>query len=278
METPNFTQKVYTEDRLEELFLKLPVALRVAWRVKTDEMDIVDAVKSVEDVLNRRAVAKEKVFTRIHLIENTEIQKEVRGVIHEIETTFGNGDYFLGNGSVAHVYEMPYSKHVCVKYLVHPDMMREHGNNFSDECSYLSDMHRFTVGGIRVPDVFFDHMSDFGSCFGMEKIDGYSLNIIMEGRIKTEEVAQLIRKQDVNDVVSRMREFIDRMHKEKKIVHRDLSPRNIMVDKNGNWYVIDFGRSRRIEIGDSSTDMAEETDMASAENAVREAFKKILTK
>lgn len=270
--------EVHTEERLEALLLKLPAELRTSWRGITDDMELPEAIQSVEAILAKREIAKEKIFTRIHDIENPEIQNEVRTVIRSIETTFGDGHYFLGNGSVAHVYEMPYSSHVCVKYLVHPEMMREHGNNFSDECSFLSEMHRFEVEGIRVPDVFFEHMSDFGSCFGMEKIDGHSLNIIMEGRSGTEEIADIIRTQDVKDVVARMRGFVDRMHKEKKIVHRDFSPRNIMVDRSGNWYVIDFGRARRIEIGDSSTDFAEETDMASAENAVRECFKKLLTK
>jgi tRNA A-37 threonylcarbamoyl transferase component Bud32 len=72
-----------------------------------------------------------------------------------------------------------------------------------------------------------------------------------------------------------MRNFITKMHTEKKLVHRDLTARNIMIDRDGNWYVIDFGRARPIEIGDDSTDMSEASDVPTAEGAIRALFAKI---
>ena len=170
---------------------------------------------------------------------------------------------------------MPYAPHVCVKYLVDPEKAREHGNNFREEKDYLEDLHGFEVDGIRVPDVYFYHMSEFGTCFGMENIDGKSLDRIMENP-EAVDFLDVIRSQKQEDVIARMRNFVLQMHSKKKIVHRDFSPRNVMVDREGNWYVIDFGRAKRIEIGDSSTDVSENTDLASAENAIRQLYAKIV--
>ncbi len=114
-------------------------------------------------------------------------------------------------------------------------------------------------------------MSGFGTCFGMEKIDGNSLNIIME-KPDTIDFLDVIKNQNMLEVIGKMKKFIIQMHKEKKIVHRDLTPRNIMVDRKGNWYVIDFGKGKRIEIGDDSTEGSERTDVSTVENSIRQLY------
>jgi tRNA A-37 threonylcarbamoyl transferase component Bud32 len=86
----------------------------------------------------------------------------------------------------------------------------------------------------------------------------------------------VITSQKQEDVIRRMKNFIKEMHAQKKMVHRDLSPRNIMVDRGGNWYVIDYGRARRIEIGDDTTDVSESSDIAGAENAIRQLYAKLV--
>lgn len=266
-----------TEDKereLSTLLMKLPTELRVKWQKKADNLEIDQAINLIRNVIRDRMEAKEKVFTEIHDIENLELKEEVRHVVHVIETTFGDANFFVGNGSVAEVYHMPYAPHVCVKYLVRPDIAREHGNNFREEMGYLDDMYRFSVEGVRVPDVYFYHMSDFGTCFGMENIDGLSLDKIIE-KPESVDFMDVIASQNKEEVVQRITRFVEEMHKEKKIVHRDFTPRNIMVDRQGNWYVIDFGRARRIEIGDDSTDISEKTDIASAQNAIRQLYEVI---
>lgn len=259
------------EKELAFLLAKLPAELRGQWERKADELDLDGAITLIKSVIAARHEVKEKIFTDIENIENPELKEEVRSVVHAIENTFGDANFFVGNGSVAEVYHMPYAPHVCVKYLVHPDIAREHGNNFRDEKGYLEDMHRYMVEGVRVPDVYFYHMSDFGTCFGMENIDGLSLDRIIE-KPETVDFLDVIRSQKQEEVVGRIGKFITSMHRDRKIVHRDLSPRNIMIDREGNWFIIDFGRAKRIEIGDDSTDISEKTDLASAENAIRQLY------
>lgn len=262
------------EKELAGLLAKLPQELRKKWELKSDELPLEEAISLVRDVIAKRVEAKERIFTEIHTIENPELQKEIRSVVSTIEKTFGDANFFVGNGSVAEVYHMPYAPHVCVKYLVSPAAAREHGNNFREEVGYLDDLHGFQIEGVRVPNAYFYHMSDFGTCFGMENIDGLSLDRVID-KLDTVDFLEVIKSQKKEDVIFKIRAFISAMHAEKKIVHRDLSPRNIMVDREGRWYIIDFGRAKRIEIGDQSTDMSETTDLASAENAIRQLYEKI---
>jgi tRNA A-37 threonylcarbamoyl transferase component Bud32 len=274
---PIYSEEEIKERELELLLHKLPPILLDEWREKVEAYDSFDdGIALVRDFLAKRSEAKEKIFTTIGDIEDPSLQEEVRRAVHTVETTFGSPDLFVGNGSVAEVYFIPQAPHVCVKYLVNPDMAREHGNNFREESQYLSSMHNFSVDGIRTPKYLFYHSSDFGTCFGMEKIEGRSINLITKNPEDFPYI-NVLKKQNQEDVLRRMRNFITQMHQEKKIVHRDLTDRNIMVDKEGNWYVIDFGRARPIEIGDDSTDLSEASDFPSAEGAIRALFAKLKT-
>jgi tRNA A-37 threonylcarbamoyl transferase component Bud32 len=265
---------VRSEEDVARLFATLPKELRVRWEEEVESLDTEEAYAFVKSLIERRQEAKEKVFTKIASILSPEVKEEVRSVVKAIEGTFGDSNYFVGNGSVAEVYEMPYASHVCVKYLVNPSMAREHGNSFQEEVGYMEDLDGFEVEGIRVPSVYFYHSSDFGTCFGMEKIKGASLNLIIENPDKYPFVEH-IKKQDMKEVIRRYKAFVVAMHEEKKLVHRDITPRNMMVDEEGNWYLIDFGRAKKIEIGDDSTDRFEGVDIASVESAVRELYAKI---
>lgn len=263
---------------LDNLLDSLPQELKKLWKQKIGdpvaEDDIDEAIVTIENVLLKRKEAKETLFTSINEIKDEELKEEVRTAIQQVERSFGNPALFVGNGSVAEVYYLPQAPHVCVKYLVNPDKAREHGNNFREESEHLHNMRGLTVEDVRVPDLFFYHMSNFGTCFGMEKIEGKSINLITENP-ECIDYLSVLQAQDMNDVLRRMKKFISKMHSEKKLVHRDLTARNIMVDKNGKWYVIDFGRAKKIEIGDSSTEVSENADYGSAEGAIRALFAKI---
>ena len=100
------------EDELQALLAHAPDGLRDKWISESDEMEIDDALRFARDKIEKRKSAEE-VLTRIHEIKNKEIKEEVRSVVGDIARTFGNGDFFVGNGTVAEVYEMPHSEHVC---------------------------------------------------------------------------------------------------------------------------------------------------------------------
>lgn len=269
------TQEISSEQQREKLLHLLPKELRERWEKETEELNDIEAIKILRTVLLSRKEVKEKIFTNIYNIKSEEIKKEVRLVLENIERTFGDTNYFLGNGSVAEIYEMPCSPHICTKYLVNPKRMMEHGNNFREESDHLEEMHDFEVEGIRVPELYFYHMSDFGTCFGMEKIFGKSLNVIIE---KPEDCPFIneIKKLDSKEVLRKFKLFVEKMHSERKIVHHDLDERNIMIDENLNWFVIDFGRAKRLEIGgDDIHQTQQDVDTAQVESSIKTFFKKL---
>ncbi len=260
------------EKELEIILATLPKDLAEPLRIKTEEFDDLDeALELVRDFITKRNVVKEKIFTKIHEIENAEIRDEVREVVRHIGDTFGSSEHFLGEGQIGKVYRTSYAPHVCVKYIIESNMLERHGNTLSQEIQYLEDLEGFSVEGIRVPMVYFEHVSDNIACYGMETIEGQSLDRIIADPHGCE-FLDVLKKQDMKDVIRRMKLFIQKLHEEMKIVHRDLATRNIMISNTGEWYVIDFGKAKRIEIGDSSTEMSEATDSPSAENAIRKLF------
>jgi tRNA A-37 threonylcarbamoyl transferase component Bud32 len=260
------------EQELESMLKSLPQELSETWRRKVEELDSFDeGIALVRNFNLERSSVKEKIFTKIHTIHNEQVKEEVRELIRNIGSNFGNPDNFLGEGTVGKVYRTSYAPHVCVKYITESNMLEKHGNTMHQEIQYLDDLDNFSVEGIRVPQVYFEHMSDHITCFGMETIDGKSIDQII-ARPDDCDFIEEIKKQDMKEVLRRMKLFIERMHEEIKIVHRDFATRNIMVDRQGNWYVIDFGKAKRIEIGDTSTDMSQATDFPSAENAIRKLF------
>lgn len=266
-----FKENQVEEQDLENLLNTLPVELKKRITEETDDMDLAEALRHVSDFIEKRNHAKDRIFTHIHEIKNPEIQAEVLAVAQQIENNFGNSDYFLGGGTVGKVYRTPYAPHVCVKYIFDTNMQVRHGNTMRDEIGYLEDLDGFTVEGVKVPQVYFDHISDKVTCFGMETIEGLSLDQIIDNPEACDFINEL-RTQNQQEVLRRMKMFIEKLHKEKNIVHRDLATRNIMVDKKGGWYVIDFGKAKRIELGDTTTDMSEATDFPTAENAIRKLF------
>lgn len=257
---------------LDILLASLPKDLSEIWREKSEDFDSLDdAISVVRDFVAQRGVVKERIFTKIHEIRNEQIKDEVREVIRHIGETFGSLEHYLGEGQIGKVYRTSYAPHVCVKYITATNMQERHGNTMSQEIKYLEDLEDFVVEGIRVPMVYFDHMSENISCYGMETIEGKSLDQIIADPHNCE-FLDVIKKQDMKDVLRRMKLFIEKLHTEMKIVHRDLATRNIMVSNTDDWYVIDFGKAKRIEIGDSSTEMSQATDFPSAENAIRKLF------
>jgi RIO-like serine/threonine protein kinase len=60
----------------------------------------------------------------------------------------------------------------------------------------------------------------------------------------------MMRSVDREAVKSSLIEYMKSLHQEYKITHGDLFMRNIMVDYDGNFYVIDFGKAATEQVGE----------------------------
>lgn len=269
-------ESVQQIDHLEELLERFPKELQTFWENKIKGLDYKTSVDTLEKALNERSSIREKITTRYFgETNNEEIKKQLRITIDCIEGTFGDVNYFIGNGSTAEVYEMPYNNDICVKYLVDPNT-KAYENTIRTESLYLEEMMGVETGHFRTPAVYFYHKSEFGECYGMERIHGLSLSAILENPEKFSKLTEL-KSIPADTVLNNLLEFVRKMHV-RGFVHHDLNMRNIMVDENLKWYVIDFGRAKKLEIGEKENEIFDAltgADFGQVESAIKTFFSKV---
>ena len=108
------------------------------------------------------------------------------------------------------------------------------------EAKILSDVHHPHI--VNVLEVFEENNTAY---IAMEYIDGYSLKSKLEkkGMLPESEVLAYIRQ------IGEALQFVHANH----ILHLDVKPGNILIDARGNARLIDFGVSRRFEVGREDT-------------------------
>jgi tRNA A-37 threonylcarbamoyl transferase component Bud32 len=87
----------------------------------------------------------------------------------------------------------------------------------------------------------------------MERIVGKSLSQMLERPAECPELIKLAKGFDRAEVTRAIEAYLDGLH-ERKITHNDLFKRNIMFDENGRFFIIDFGKAKREEIGEDHED------------------------
>lgn len=184
---------------------------------------------------------------------NEEIIEEIHETERMIRQTFGDPHYFIGNGRVAEVYEFPTAPDICVKYVKDQEAYNE-GNHLRVEFRFLEDLRGVVVEGVRSPDPYFIriHPSE-GHSYGMERIKGKSLSAILERPAENAELIELIRGLNQAEVKNKLVAYMSELHK-RKVTHGDLFMRNIMVDSQGDFFVIDFGKAKTEEVGEDHED------------------------
>ncbi len=101
---------------------------------------------------------------------------------------------------------------------------------------------------VRVPNPYYSikaktQSGDNVHALVMERLDAVSLSDVIEGR------ENLPENFNIDLFFSSLENFFTKMHKE-DIFHRDAQDRNIMVGKNGEPFVIDFGNGKKMYFGD----------------------------
>lgn len=268
----NKTEEDY-EKIIESMIRFLPAPLQERWRsayydAEEPERVVADLRSFMEE---RRRVALDAVEVSPDLTE--ELREEVVKVIESIRNAFGNTSYFLGNGATAEVYLLPLAPHVCTKYIVSQEKYNE-GNHIRKEFEILSDIRLLSVDNVRAPKPIFlrIHPSE-GHSYGMERVDGSSLSVILEKPSDNRSLVEIAKKMDREKAIASILAYVKEMHA-KKLIHGDLFQRNIMLDKSGNFFVIDFGKASYEEIGEDKED-AMRRELSTAENEMRLFFKGI---
>ncbi len=157
-----------------------------------------------------------------------------------LRTIADNPENKIHFGGAATVYRLP--GNLCMKLFEKRSITAAPGNPISVEAGYLELLTGFTVKGVRVPH-YFGHIT--------AEHEGEENAIIME-ELHALDLERVIKKNaelpngfSVKTFFDNIEWYIDALH-QRGIVHGDIELRNIMIDKGGNGYVIDFGRAKRV--------------------------------
>ncbi len=144
-------------------------------------------------------------------------------------------------------------KSVAVKYLIHPT---EKTLSASGEHDLIHEVERIEaiersedslevpVDILRVPHPYFHYQNGKIQCYGMEEIDGITLEKGISQSIDPglkEELKEKFRVMNLETINAEVERFFSIMHE--TCLHGDIKAANLMVSREGRFYVIDFGQS-----------------------------------
>jgi len=188
-----------------------------------------------------------------HLQSNTTLQ----GGKYRIERVLGQGGF--GNTYVG--YNTEFEETVAIKEFFmkgvterdettsvvsvsnadNVQQFEEQREKFKKEARRLRKLKNEHI--VKVHDLFEENGTAY---YVMDYIDGESL------AEKIKKTGQPFTEAEVRGILSQILEALKEVH-QNEIWHLDLKPGNIMVDKQGNAYLIDFGASKQIRANGSMT-------------------------
>jgi serine/threonine-protein kinase RIO1 len=243
------------------LMKRLPQELVVlhANKIESENKSDEEAIIYLKDILRKRESA-----VTVSSISDEEVKKQLEGRESEIFEHIENDLFFdqesqIGNGMTAKVklYEIQTETLIiptAVKYLVTPtsktlsaqgehDMIREVERMI--EIEELERKDEELLPHVKVPHPYFHHRTENVQCYGMEYIDGVTLEQAVAGKWRRpgmeEDVLKSIKDLDLKQILNEIDLFYDNMHE--YCLHGDMKPGNMMIDRDGKIYIIDFGQS-----------------------------------
>jgi serine/threonine-protein kinase len=150
------------------------------------------------------------------------------------------GDYRLerriGRGAMGEVW---LARHVATRGVAAVKILRDDGVRTRDRLARFFDRERRAVARLDHPHVV--QLYEVGPDFIATRfIDGSNL---------TRRLASPITPQDAVDITLQIAAALAHAH-ERRVVHRDVKPSNILLDKVGNAYLADFGLAALLDDDD----------------------------
>lgn len=189
--------------------------------------------------------------------------KEIHKVVLQKETK-------IGEGFTATVHADPDKPETCYKVLKHipqNGFMTASGrsvfvNNVSVEKQFLNEVHDIATDVLIPKPLFCIEVEEPEKrkddepfqVLAMERLNAYSFRDIMEGNKSfPEKFLRNGKGRFIKQFFRKLERFVEKMHNQTRIYHRDLHTGNIMIDLDeGHPCLIDFGMSSRSAFRSSS--------------------------
>ncbi|MDR3571680.1 MAG: phosphotransferase [Candidatus Pacebacteria bacterium] len=188
------------------------------------------------------------------------------GLRATLSTLLESPEQSLGFGKTARVKSMHVEGRkdpIAVKYLLTPTaktLSVEGEYDLGREVEMITDIEEFEseIGAgehIRVPHPLFYYKRGKLQCYGMSQVDGVTLDLVardeaQESTTLQRDVAQAIREryasqENREQLLKEIDLFLRAVHRE--CLHGDIKQQNIMVDRTGVFYLIDFGQAVKMD-------------------------------
>ena len=163
---------------------------------------------------------------------------EVKGPLGTVKTEVPIcvKEYFFKD----YCYRDPETWAVCVHSETGKQLFDKFKEKLIKEARILSEVHHPYI--VNVLEVFEEHNTAY---IAMEYIDGDSLKFLLEKEGKLPENQALYYLRQIGEAL----QFVH----DKSILHLDIKPSNILIDRQGNARLIDFGVSKRYDIEQEET-------------------------
>lgn len=274
-------------EELYKLLTRIPVPLRAQHIARIEHLSDEEATGYLYAFHERRdAALRESVVSDEGLKGYFDIHKEA--IWDALENhVFTDTDNHLGVGTTARIKRFDMAEvaddgeeapTLAIKYLVSPgektltvsaehDLIAEIEQLQKIEAAEIKALGNDSL--IRVPHPYFYYSKGKKQCYGMELIDGINMERGMSGEYDEElkeELRGSLADLDRAELMRQVDVFFDTVHP--ICLHGDVKPRNLMVSRDGTFYVIDFGQSvLATNINDKQQEASEELKDAEKKNA-----------
>ena len=172
---------------------------------------------------------------------HTEAERHAMKYVEYVADVLKDESNYIDEGGAGKIYEV--SDGSCLKIMKNRHMSKDsHMMNLGlspvQEFQVLEKLHGLEVSSCRAPVAEMCLESGETAVIVMEKLPAINLQHVLNG------TKELPEGFDYGFFFKTLEDYIDAMHKDRGIAHKDLYPRNIMIDEEtGGPYVIDFGRA-----------------------------------
>lgn len=233
-------QEESPDKTIERGLEQLPPELRNTWLKRYESAgneELPQLADELRNFISRREQARSRSSEKLqgirHLTTDPQAISRTLTLIGNIER---DRSQFIKGGTFARVYKDPQSPAICHKFIYN---FREYTdwNTVEREARFMEELEGFEVDGARVPRLMSVIDLPQMKVLSMEYMDAPDVDTVLQRKRK------LPNGFDVNKFFDRLYKYVERMHTERNIYHRDLNLGNVLIGEESTPYVIDFGKA-----------------------------------